>query len=262
MIEKKGDSKNKDSDGCDLGKELSALASQKVIPSKIAEKLEQKLTEKNVKLSKEQLDTLVYKIRKVIIDIKSGKKSMAGRTGSNMQKLVDTIERLDERISNIESGQPSKTRIVTTDDVHVPGKITGPNYEWDMDPLMDIPNDPESIIVLMRWLQYLVDKCGHSHLSDILDYYVDIGWISDDAKIILLDYSQGITEDKTKGETEDDTKEGTSNKLLSNLPAKDHIQSLLFIQKLKGVHFDKHFLDRIEGELTRITKKIDNYKLK
>ena len=93
-----------------------------------------------------------------------------------------------------------------------------------------------------------------SSYSQSLYYYVDIGWISDDAKISLLDYSHGITDEQEKGEIK--------NHNLTNLPAKDHIQSLLYIQKLKGIQFDKHFLDRIEGELSRITRKLENYKFK
>jgi archaellum component FlaD/FlaE len=228
--------------------------SQKVIPQKIAVKLEQKLREKNVRLTRQQLHILVYKIRDAISDIRSGKKPTSGKAGSEKDNLIRTLERLEERISNIEGGKRPNIRVVTTDDIHVPGKTTEVSYEWDINPLTEVPNDPESIIVLMKWLQYLVDKCGHSQLPIILDYYVDIGWISDDAKISLLDYSQGIADE--------DSKQETKNKNLSNLPAKDHIQSLLFIQKLKGVNFDKHFLDRIEGDLSRITRKLDNYKFK
>jgi len=254
MRGKTGDSTNKNSEFCDLNRELSTLVSQRVIPKKIADKLEQKLNQKNVKLTKEQLHALVYKIRDTIAQVRSGKKSVTGRTSSDKESLIRTIERLEERIATIESGKRSNTRVVTTDDIRVPGRITGTNYEFDMAPLAVVPNDPESIIVLMKWLQYLVDKCGHSQLPIILDYYVDIGWISDEAKISLLDYSQGITDEDNKNESK--------SKTLSNLPAKDHIQSLLFIQKLKGINFDKHFLDRIEGELSRITRKLDSYKFK
>ena len=48
MNNKKGDSGNKFSADFDMKKELSALVTQKVIPSRIAEKLEEKLKEKNV----------------------------------------------------------------------------------------------------------------------------------------------------------------------------------------------------------------------
>ena len=99
----------------------------------------------------------------------------------------------------------------------------------------------------MKWLQFLIDKCGRDNLTNILDYYVDIGWISQDAKMYLIDYSQGI-----KGEI-------TTDKKITDLPSKEHIQSFIFIQKLKGRQFDKHFIDRIDNEISRITKKIENY---
>ena len=165
-----------------------------------------------------------------------------------MQKLLKTIEKLEQRITNIESGKNPDLNIITTDDIQVSPQ------EWKFNPLKEIPNDPESVIVLMKWLQYLIDKCGHNNLSNILDYYVDIGWISQNAKISLIDYSQGITDEERKT--------NITGKDINDLPSKDHIQSFIFIQKLKGKQFDKHFIDRIEGELSRITKKLDNYQLK
>ena len=251
MVDEKGDSKNTNSDEIDIKKELSALAKENVIPKKIVEKLGEKLESKQVKLTKEQLRLLATKINNMVNNYrKTGTLNNKNEKPSdeNMQKLVETIERLEERISGIESGKTpyeKPTGYVTTDDIQVHG--------WGMEPLTVIPNDPESVIVLMKWLQYLIDKCGHSHLPEILDYYVDIGWISDDAKINLLDYSIGITEEK-KGET--------TRRKVSELPSKDHIQSMMFIQKLKGCKFDKHFIDRVEGELSRMTKKLDSYRFK
>lgn len=258
MENKEGNSKNKVSEDFDLEKELSALVAKDVIPSRIAERLKKKLKDKNVKINKEQLHTLAYKIRDVMNDYmksskmkereemaKAGQPTWKG-SDANMQKLVESIENLEKRISNIESGKTSDFNIITTDDIKMPSR------EWELDPLKEVPSDPESIIVLMKWLQYLIDKCGRDNLSNILDYYVDIGWITQDAKISLIDYSHGITEEDKKGEAIK----------ISDLPSKDHIQSFIFIQKLKGRQFDKHFIDRIDSELTRITKKFDNYQFK
>lgn len=256
MEENIGDSINKVSNDYNLGNELSTLVNQKVIPQRIAEKLEKKLREKNVKITKQQLYSLVYKLRDIINDYRKSdqiKKEVESpvweKQDADMEKLLQTIENLEERISLIESGTTSDLKVVTTQDIKVNQK------EWELKPLKDIPSDPESIIVLMKWLQYLIDRCGRDNLSNILDYYVDIGWISEDAKISLVDFSHGITEDKTEGET-------TSNKDITNLPSKDHIQSLIFIQKLKGKELDKHFLDKIDGELNRISKKLSNYQFK
>ena len=252
MVEEKGDSKNQVLEGEELKNELSALVNQKIIPLRIAEKLEKKLKEKNVKITKEQLNTLTNKIRDALIDYtkttkKPGKPTWE-KPDADMQKLLKTIENLDQRITNIESGKISDLNIVTTDDIQISPQ------ELKLNPLKEVPNDPESVIVLMKWLQYLIDKCGRDNLSNILDYYVDIGWISQNAKISLIDYSHGITEEEKKGDI--------TRKDINDLPSKDHIQSFIFIQKLKGKQFDKHFIDRIEGELSRITKKLDNYQLK
>jgi len=100
----------------------------------------------------------------------------------------------------------------------------------------------------MNWLQFLIDKCGRDNLREILDYYVAINWITEDVKFHLLEYSSGISEQK---------KEGKERKNIRELPSQDHIQSFLFIQKLKGRNFDKHFLERINGEITRLVKQAD-----
>lgn len=276
MEEKEGDWKKNISNEFDLKSELSALVEKRVIPSRIANRLDQKLKEKNVKITKEQLNTLAEKIENILKNYsKYGEKikeeishkmtpQLDKKTDTDMLRLVQAIEKLEERITKIESGRvrsdikfpltkkeiPSP-RIVTTEDIQVPERGIA---NLRLDPLTEIPNDPESIIVLMKWLQYLIDKCGRYNLSTILDYYVDIGWISRDAKIILMDYSQGITEENKKLET--------TKKDISNLPSKDHIQSFLFIQKLKGRDFDKHFIDRIDSDLSRIAKRLEGYEPK
>ena len=278
MEKNEGDSKSKISDDFDLENELSALVAENVIPKRIADRLEQKLKEKQVKINKEQLNKLAEKIKNVIQTYSKFEQKTKDKgttkdaqpvekiTDANMQKLVENIEKLQQRITNMESGiinkddikypyekkeKASSPKIVTTDDIKIPEGFSRPVQGWHLDPLTEIPNDPESVIVLMKWLQYLIDKCGRPNLSNILDYYVDIGWLSDDAKISLIDYSHGITEDNKNREP--------IRKDITHLPSKDHIQSFVFIQKLKGRQFDKHFIDRIDGELARITKKFDSY---
>ncbi len=288
MGENSRERENKVSENFELKSELSALVAKNVIPKNIADKLEQKLKEKQVKIGKADLDLLASKIRDVMHTYarfgQSNDKNkapdveqpMGKRTELNvdMKKLVDSTKELQERIANVENAigksnesthidittegeeiqfgmngeKISSPKTVTTEDVKVP------YAQGDIDPLTEVPNDPESVVVLMKWLQFLIDKCRRSYLSDILDYYVDVGWISEDVKISLIDYSSGITEEGKKGET--------ANKGTSDLPVRDHIQSLLFIQKLKGKQFDKHFLDRIDGDISRMMKKLDNYHLK
>ena len=132
------DSNNKVRGEFNLKDELSALVAQKVIPLRVADRLETKLKEKNVELTKDQLRTLAYKIRDVLKEyIESGKINgkdgfAGGEFDQNMQKLVEAVEDLQERISNIESGGASYPKTVTTDDIRVPG------HGWEIDPLTEI----------------------------------------------------------------------------------------------------------------------------
>lgn len=263
-----GDSKNYKKKGAfDFESELSTLVEKKALHPKIAEKLKTKLNQNNITLTKNQLYKLVDKlneilnIRKPSIAAKTNLSSTTSNTpqkDENMAKLYDSIDSLEERLNELEENlgnislKKDSTKFVKTDDIKVEGDIEVPDADINLEPLTEVPNNPESVIVLMKWLQYLIDKCGRENLSNILDYYVDIGWISEDAKISLIDYSHGITEENKESNT----------KNISDLPSKDHIQSLVFIQKLKGNKLNKHFIDKIDSELTRITKKLDNYNLK
>jgi len=252
----------------ELGNELSALVAKAVIPSFVADKIKEKL-EGEVEPTLSQLYELVDIIKKKVktrqyskhVPRFKEKEETSGFTGSvedeevDVERIFKTIEGLSSRIKKIEEipikkyGE-SADRIVTTDDIVIPEKITVPRQGGKVYPLGEIPSDPENVVVLMKWLQYLVDKVGKANLSDVLEYYVDIGWLSDNIITNLIEYSEGITEERKK-------EEGVEKKLkLSDLQAKDHIQSLLFIQRLKGEQPDGHFLSRIERELSKMTKNL------
>jgi flagellar protein FlaD len=257
-----GDSniQNKNNSNFDFSKELSTLVTKNILPKKIAVKLDNKLKEKNIKLSKEQFYLLIDKIIGFFKDYTNLEKTKPANydnisdkkqeyDSSNMKTLSETIEKLEERIEKLEVPGTESTKVVTTDDIKIPR-----GSDWDWQPLKNVPTDPENIIVLMKWLQYLIDRCGRINLSNILDYYVDIGWISQDVKINLMDYSHGIADENKK--------DAQITKNVNDLPSKDHIQSFIFIQKLKGVALDKHFVDRIDSDISRITKKLDGYNFK
>lgn len=275
----------------DLEAELSSLVVAKVIPQVVAEKLEKKLKEKHVQLTKEQLYALAEKIHTLLNsypnnpfdssdttqnDGETYKEEIVSDTPSEttsieLQGIFERIEDMQEQIRSLKNEKqtqftdkqvttvddandppvPTNT-FVTTEDITLPDKQSFPVESLSNDPLKFLPTDPKSIIVLMNWLQYLIDRCGHENLSDILDYYVDVDWITDDVKISLIDYSNGITSELRTSPKSSETK-------ISNLPSKDHIQSFLFIQKLKGKDFDKHFVERIHGELSRLMKKVEIY---
>ena len=166
-----------------------------------------------------------------MIHLRKHQQLLRNKPDENMQKLVESIEKLETRINNLENTllgkqdteTKSQPKIVTTEDIKIPDNTDGKTTSWPLDPLTEIPNDPESVVILMKWLQYLIDKCGRENLSNILDYYVDIGWISQDAKISLIEYSHGITDEGKKGEH-------PTTKKINDLPSRDHIQSLILFK--------------------------------
>jgi len=172
----------------------------------------------------------------------------------DMQQLLQTVDNLKERLEdiekrNLEAVKDVANNIVKTDDMKLPKTIE--ISEDELKPLEELTNDPESIVVSMKWLQYLVDNVGKVNLPDILGYYVDINWITDDVRLDLIGYSKGIT-----------TKSDDSTKKISNMSTRDHIQSLLFIQKLKRKQLDERFIMKIDREMEKIAKSIDNFQFK
>ena len=247
----------------ELEEELSRLAQQNKLSQKIAQRITEKIKEKNIKITKNQLYRLVEKIQtalKSYTPSQSNESAVSvGRKNAedsaiqtmDMKKLLETIERLESRIKVIEHNQLEGLKgvsgtLVKTKDV----RSFDPTglLEGNMQPLQRIPNDPESIVVIMKWLQYLVDRLGKNNLGDALGYYVDIGWISEDTRFDLLNYSKGITEEPAQ-----------NGQHPPHLPAKDHLQSLLFIQKIKGVQLDDRFLNRIERDMEKIIKSLEGH---
>ena len=259
----------------ELDNELSIITKKNILPPRIIKKIGDRIKESKIEITKEQLYKLVEKIQEIIQtyerpgqferhevekhvsdEIDRKMETVINEENTDMKKIADTVEQLKERIKIIEENRldgikGAKGRIIKTKDVKSLEKIDFLGEE--MQPLEEVPNDPESIVVLMKWLQYLVDKTGKNNLPDVLGYYVDIDWISDDVRLDLIKYSKGIIDENIK--------EGV-NKESVNLSTKDHIQSLLFIQKLKGIHLDERFMFRIDREMEKLAKSIEDYQTK
>lgn len=225
----------------DIHRELSNMVTENVLPKKVADRIEKKIMENNIIITKEQLNKLVEQIVSILKNPEKARKETSANAIERKTVIEEKISQQPHHETMLTEISP---RIVTTDELQVPDNKINTSKILQQNPLVEIPSDPESIIILMNWLQFLIDKCGRNNLREVLDYYVAIKWITEDVKFHLLEYSSGISEHK-------DVKE---SKNVRELPSQDHIQSFLFIQKLKGRNFDKHFLERINGEISRLVK--------
>lgn len=103
-----------------------------------------------------------------------------------------------------------------------------------------LDNKPETPIILLNWIEFLMEKVGRNNIVDVLEYYVEIGWISEEVSSKIIDYANGI----------DYYVERPTWKLLPE----DHTRSLLFIEQLRGRKLEKNSLAKLEREVSKITR--------
>ncbi len=101
-------------------------------------------------------------------------------------------------------------------------------------------NRPETSIILLNWIEFLMEKVGRNNLFDVLEYYIEIGWISRDVCSKMMAYANGI----------DYYVERPTWKLLPE----DHTKSLLFIEQLRGKKVDKNLFTKLERDVEKIIR--------
>jgi len=112
--------------------------------------------------------------------------------------------------------------------------------------LTRIPSDAKSIMLLLKWIEFLMEKVGYEGLEDVLNYYVDIYWISEDVLMCVLRYAKGI---KLYHENSDWRPVGYMN-------VQDHLMSLLYIEALRTGRFNRNMIMEVEKDLYRMKKEV------
>ncbi len=113
--------------------------------------------------------------------------------------------------------------------------------------LEDVPlHDTRSIMILLKWIEFMLERVGHEGLRDLLNYYVDINWISEKVMFIVLKFAKGI---KLYQEDSDWRPVGYMN-------VKDHMTSLLFIEALRTGKFDRDVVMKVERDIYTIRKEV------
>ena len=109
--------------------------------------------------------------------------------------------------------------------------------------LQSVGNEADHVKIAMELLDFLLKMVGPNNLPSILDYYIEIGWISETARLDLLAYASGL------GFAEDmpDWK----------LSTEDHLKSLWFIDQLCGHKTDKTKLFHVNHEIAKMHRGID-----
>lgn len=111
--------------------------------------------------------------------------------------------------------------------------------------LQHLDNNPETFIILLNWVEFLMEKVGRNNLMDVLDYYSEIGWISDNVSNKILAYAGGI--------------DYYDEKPTWKLMPQDHTKSLMFIERIHGKKMDMGTLHKIERDVDKVKHHTEPY---
>ena len=158
---------------------------------------------------------------------------------SNISSRVDELERK----SALQSLNDAKEEMENASDERSDNRggdnsRTGQKKSLPLVRLENLRTDPTSVVVLLNWIEFLMERVGRNNLMDALDYYVDIGWISEDVRSEVMAYARGI----------DYYVEKPTWRLLPE----DHTKSLLFIERLCGRKIDRNMLSSIDREMSKV----------
>ncbi len=169
-------------------------------------------------------------------------------TAYNQEELVKNVsQKVLEEIKPFIEQRPVQTDIVTGEP---PSRIPEPvgdvatKYNEGIK-LQNLDNKAETSIILLNWIEFLLEKVGRNNLTEVLEYYIDIGWISEEVSEKMIAYANGI----------DYYVERPTWKLLPD----DHTKSLMFIEQLKGKKLDKTMLSKLERDVEKVVRSTEVY---
>ena len=154
-------------------------------------------------------------------------------------------EKIVTHISPVKYKEPEQPSIVvsSTESIEVsPPSLEGENVS-NYPRLERIELTPANVVVMIKWLEFLMERVGRNNLVDVLDFYVEMGWISETVSAILLSHARGM----------DYYSEKPSWRLLSE----DHTRSLLFIERLAGNRIDQAMIRRVERDISKLSHGIE-----
>ncbi|KAB2946048.1 MAG: Chromosome partition protein Smc [Candidatus Methanoperedens nitroreducens] len=166
-----------------------------------------------------------------------------------MERIKPMIDQIKPMIEQQVQQTAAQTASLSTAPDNATGSVDsisqGIRYNDENVKLQYLDNKAETSIILLNWIEFLLEKVGRNNLSEVLEYYIDIGWISEDVCEKMIAYANGI----------DYYVERPTWKLLPD----DHTKSLMFIEQLKGKKLDKSMLSKVERDVEKVIRTNEVY---
>jgi len=155
--------------------------------------------------------------------------------------------------------------------------------------LREFRSDYATVVLVLRWVEFLLERVKREKLARLLDYYVDIGWISPKVKSHVMVYARGEVQEATAygpsgfdmepddamvalelengseppagdyGDYDLPEESGRQARDDWKLTAEDHLKSLTFIQRMAGHRIDRNSLNSLEQEIRVIKYSLKKY---
>ena len=211
-------------------------SADKTIPKFVLEELRQKILNSPTKFSKSDIEALFNNLEQRYSESKEN-------------SLLGKVDNLFKEISNVEkmlSGDGSKKKSPTEPEAETPPVQA--RYPWKAHrkaKLETLGDDVVSLMVALRWLEFLLDNYGPENTMDVLDYYESIGWISQSVKEQMIKFTKmtglisAVQEYKVKPSIQ------------------DHIVTMLFIEKLNGGEITRDLIEALERDFRMLKKGVD-----
>ena len=111
--------------------------------------------------------------------------------------------------------------------------------------LSNITKNSSNMKLCMEWLEFLMGLVGRNNLPDILSYYEELGWLTEQVRSELMHYAEGIDFYMEKPDWK--------------LTPDDHVKSIWFIESLAGLKVDKNRLSVIDRDIEKVKKGTEIY---
>jgi archaellum component FlaD/FlaE len=111
--------------------------------------------------------------------------------------------------------------------------------------LSSITKNSSNMKLCMEWLEFLMGLVGRNNLPEILSYYEELGWLTEQVRSELMQYAEGIDFYMEKPDWK--------------LTPDDHVKSIWFIESLAGLKVDKNRLSVIDRDVERVKKGTEIY---
>ncbi|EQB72310.1 MAG: hypothetical protein AMDU1_APLC00010G0069 [Thermoplasmatales archaeon A-plasma] len=213
-------------------------SADKAIPKFVLEELKQKVLNSPTKFSKSDIEALFNNLEQRYSESKEN-------------SLLGKVDSLFKEISNVEkllSGDNNKKKVTEPQNPEQDVSATSARYPWKAHrkaKLETVGDDVISLMVALRWLEFLLDNYGPENTMDVLDYYESIGWISASVKEQMIKFTKmtgiitPVQEYKVKPTIQ------------------DHIVTMLFIEKLNGGEITRDLIEALERDFRVLKKGVD-----